>query len=145
MDLPKIHFPDDKTIIQRGKNRIALTPQEVISLLPDLDRMIARAVTDECHPGLYIAGGTQRWTVDSSHLFNPPPHLDCTDLQDLRRQVQAIADEHSANRSSRQLAFGKLEFRYEADDEDVITVVHAYFVNKLGQRQRYMRLRWRDE
>jgi hypothetical protein len=64
-----------------------------------------------------------------------PEWIDADDLPELRGLVQEIADS-----KKREPRMGKIEFRYQLDDKDEVSVVHCYFVNRHGKRTRFMRL-----
>lgn len=83
------------------------------------------------------------WTVEASHLVNHPQYIEATSLEELRREVQKLAD----SRSSRDNvpAFGEITFRYETDEADEVVLVQSYFRNRHGNKARFMRLRRKDQ
>lgn len=79
-----------------------------------------------------------RWIVEKSHKVNMPDSIECANLDELRSELQALADAYIATEENPSL--GELEFRYELDDNDEPCVVYAYFYNKYGDRARFSRL-----
>lgn len=75
-----------------------------------------------------------RYMVETSHLVNVPCEIQSTSLKGLRKIIQEIADESGRD-------FGEITYRYELDDLDRVTVIHAYFTNRKETRTRFMRLR----
>lgn len=76
------------------------------------------------------------WEVEASYLVAIPQDYQSITLASLRDQLQATAD-----RKRSKPPLGPLEFRYETDKDNYVTVVHAYFTNKHGKKTRFMRLR----
>lgn len=79
------------------------------------------------------------WIVETSHMVNVPQIIVAPLFQDLRSQVQAIADRKKTNKSRPPI--GEVSFRYEFDEEGEVKVVHASFISQRGVRTRFMRLR----
>ena len=88
------------------------------------------------------AGVITAWLVESSHMANTPDLMKAPTLRALRRKVQAIADSKPYRRGVPPM--GQIQFRYEVDDQDCVTIVHCYFVNKHGDQKRFMRLKRSD-
>jgi len=74
-----------------------------------------------------------RWVIERSHLVRVPSSIEASSFNGLRHSLQKIADD--ADRG-----FGELQFRYELDSNDCVTLVHSYFVDRTGRRRRFMRL-----
>jgi hypothetical protein len=80
-----------------------------------------------------------QWQVEKSHLVAIPEKVMAETVSDLRRWVQEKAD-FSTNAHP----FGEISFRYELNDNEEPVIIHAYFSNRHGKQQRFMRLRKRD-
>lgn len=80
--------------------------------------------------------GITRWKILQSHIVDTLPFLVAADLGALRYKIQQIAD----NRKFHHRAYGKIDFRYEADENDQVTRVHCYFIGRAGSRLRFMKL-----
>lgn len=70
--------------------------------------------------------------VETSHLVNVTNEIHSSSLKGIRRVIQGIADERD---------FGEISYRYELDDADQVTAIHAYFISRGGSKMRFMRLR----
>jgi hypothetical protein len=81
---------------------------------------------------------SERWIVEKSHKVKAPEYFFCASLDDLRAELQNLADTYRPGPDAPPL--GELEFRYELDDDDQVLVVHAYFYNKHNDRSRFARL-----
>lgn len=79
--------------------------------------------------------GLMQWIVESSHMILVPVELRAYTLDDLRSQVQAIADSKTLN------PVGEIFYRYELDYDERARIVHCYFQGRDGRRKRFMRLR----
>lgn len=80
------------------------------------------------------------WQVEQAHQIGHPKAINADDLWELRSRLQALADAVPVH-ARRQYPFGPLDYRYEADEDDMVTVVHAYFKGHNGLRRRFMKLR----
>jgi hypothetical protein len=78
------------------------------------------------------------WTVEKSHLFNPPRYIEATSLEELRRRIQKYADEKPPREGIPPM--GEITFRYETEGDEVVCV-HSFFTNRYGNAQRFMRVR----
>lgn len=85
-----------------------------------------------------MSNGTT-WVVEKSHKVKAPHTLVSSCLEDLRSQLQDLADSYWPSPNNPPL--GQLEFRYELDDEDRVNKVHAFYKNKRGLKSRFMRLK----
>lgn len=70
--------------------------------------------------------------IEKSHVCNTPVLYHANSLEDLRNQLQSLADKND---------MGMLKFRYELDENDRPVSVHVYFTNRAGNNSRFMRLR----
>lgn len=80
------------------------------------------------------------WVVEQAHQVNHPKTINSDTLFELRSRLRALAGnvpEHARHVRP----YGPLEFRYECDEDDVVTRVHAYFIGHNGHRRRFMKLR----
>jgi hypothetical protein len=80
------------------------------------------------------------WIIEQSHRMNHPRTINSDSLEELRSRVQVMANwvpDHARYTNP----CGPLEFRYECDHQNLVTVVHAYFVGHNGLRKRFMKLR----
>lgn len=80
------------------------------------------------------------WHVEQAHQVAHPVTINSDTLVELRERLQALADAVPAH-ARRHYPYGPLEFRYECDENDFVTTVHAYFKGRNGLRRRFMRLR----
>jgi hypothetical protein len=74
-----------------------------------------------------------------AHRINHPRAINSDTLSELRQKVQALANTVPKH-ARQQYPCGPLEFRYECDDQDYVTIVHAYFKGLNGLRLRFMKL-----
>lgn len=81
-----------------------------------------------------------RWTIETSHMVAVPKEYEVYSLDDLRQQIQSTADS-----KRHEPGMGEINYRYELNSEEDVTVVHAYFVNRFGKQSRFMRLRYEGE
>lgn len=82
------------------------------------------------------------WKTTQSHRPNVPKMLNSDSLQELRDKIQALADEASTHKGKDKhtRGYGLLSFRYEIDDNNMVTVIHSYFKGRRGVKFRFMRL-----
>lgn len=86
-------------------------------------------------PAFKTKAPAARWVIESSHMAAVPDYIDADDLPELRGLIQEIADS-----KKREPRMGEIEFRYQLDDKDEVSVVHCYFINRHDKRIRFMRL-----
>lgn len=86
-------------------------------------------------PAFKAKAPASRWFIESSHMVAVPEYIDADSLPELRGLVQTIA-----NSKKRKPVIGPLEFRYQLDDKDEVSVVHCYFTNRHDKKVRFMRL-----
>lgn len=79
------------------------------------------------------------WKVIQSHVVDHPPVISADTLAELRSRVQVLANTRPKFGRSRR-PYGPLEYRYECDENDLVTTVHAYFKNHKAMRVRFMKL-----
>lgn len=91
-------------------------------------------------PILHIKSPPTEWLVERSYLKHVPDNLEANELEDIRLQVQEIADQYNA-REPTSLSFGAITFRYETDSNDRASTIHCYFVDRHGNLKRFMRLK----
>jgi hypothetical protein len=85
------------------------------------------------------------WLITQSFLINHPPIIASDTLPELRSRVGLLAREASRIAAARDKPrLGEIEFRYETDTDDLVTVVHCYFKGVGGVRRRFMRLERQD-
>lgn len=80
------------------------------------------------------------WVITTSWLVHHPQTINTDSLKELRDRLQALADDASTGRPPG-YEYGALDYRYECDKRDYVTVVHAYFVGRNGLNKRFMKLR----
>lgn len=78
------------------------------------------------------------WKTEVSRKVRVPKYIEATSIEELRSRLQELANTYRVRPGSPSL--GELEYRYELDDQDMVTTVHAYFVNKEGRRRQFVRL-----
>jgi len=83
------------------------------------------------------------WDVETCHLIDHPTLYEPSSLKELKNWIQLAADAKKTRPNSPPL--GELHFRYEADDDGSVYVIHSYFTDKGGRRRRFMRLRLRED
>lgn len=79
------------------------------------------------------------WKVSKSFLFEHPPTFQSDSLVELRRTIAEFAREANATREQRK-RIRDLSYRYEADDFDIVTAVHVFFVGFAGKQIRLFKL-----
>lgn len=82
---------------------------------------------------------TQVWKIETSYTVDHPAEVEVADIPELRSWVQGRADAKKVRVDRPPI--GKLHFRYEHDERDQPSVVHAYFTDRHRGRKRFMRLR----
>lgn len=80
------------------------------------------------------------WVVEQSHRVQAIRSINSDTLPELRSRLQALADEVPVH-ARKQYPYGPLDYRYECDEDDRVSVVHAYFKGHNGLRRRFMKLR----
>lgn len=79
-----------------------------------------------------------RWIVDKSYKVGGPGHYDVETLEELKELLQARADAYIATDEHPPL--GELDYRFEHDERDRITLIRVSYINKHGDRARFARL-----
>lgn len=79
------------------------------------------------------------WKVEKSYKVRAPRTIKAEETRYLERRVKDLADLYHPRPGSPPL--GEITFRYELDEFQEPVVAHAYFINKHGDSQRFMRLR----
>jgi len=79
------------------------------------------------------------WRSEAAQKVRIPKELPVRDIEDLSRWMQDCADGYRPGPDSPPL--GRLEFTYELGEDDRISLIRVYFLNKHGKRSRFVRLR----
>lgn len=79
------------------------------------------------------------WKVSKSFVLEHPDHFQSDSLKELRRKVGEFCRIANAGRESRK-RIRDLNFRYEADENDVVTTVHVYFTGYTLKQLRLFKL-----
>lgn len=79
------------------------------------------------------------WRVTKCHRVEHPETFNTDSLSELRSRVRKLAREAPPH-PRLQRKIGPLSFRYETDEQDIVTQVTAYFVTHNGARRRFIQL-----
>lgn len=79
------------------------------------------------------------WAVSKSFVFEHPSHFQSDSLRELRSKVSEFCRITNTKRDSRK-RIRDLSFRYETDEDDVVTAVHVYFMGYTKKQLRLFRL-----
>lgn len=79
------------------------------------------------------------WRITNSRLVRHPESIAADDLPELRSRVAEIIREGNKHREPKK-QIRNLSFRYEADEQDYVNVVHVYFEGYTGKTIRAMKL-----
>lgn len=90
-------------------------------------------------PVLKLRQPITTWVVEEEYIVGLPPSFEALTLEVLRQELQQSTLRYRTRPDRPPI--GPLSFRYETDNRDRVTVVHAYFTGKDGRRKRYARLR----
>lgn len=90
-------------------------------------------------PLLKLKAPITQWKVEASHMVEMPDKLEALNLDVLRHQLQQLTLRYRPSRGKPPL--GPLTFRYETDEQDRVTIIHAYFTGRDKKLKRFARLR----
>lgn len=79
------------------------------------------------------------WAVSKSFVLEHPEHFQSDSLRELRRKIGEFCRIANAERDQRK-RIRDLSFRYEVDDDDVVTAVHVYFMGYTKKQLRLFKL-----